>query len=336
MPLEPKAKVQALTPKLRRKTRLKRRKAAISLMAREGSFCWWRLLTASVIVLGIISFSARAEDNGVPPKAEPPAKNLQTRKSICLLAESSARQNGLPVEFFIRLIWRESAFRPGAIGPVTRSGKRAQGIAQFMPGTAAEKNLLDPFDPIQALPKSAAFLRELRAEFGNLGLAAAAYNAGPRRVHEWLAGTGPMPAETRAYVRAITGSSVEDWAKFKDRVPEEKHGSSCETLTAMLDKSPSKFISALEQRVTASITQPWGVILGSHPSRVKVLARYSQLQDRHRAILAGHDPIVIERRRGPLPRFQIRVGADTRSAANALCARIHKDGGHCAVLRNRG
>jgi hypothetical protein len=290
---------------------------------------------------GAILLVAAASLRLAPPAypqdhAEAPAKTSDARKSICLLAESSARENGLPVEFFVRLIWRESSFRPDAMGPVTRNGKRAQGIAQFMPATAAEKNLLDPFDPIQALPKSAAFLRELREEFGNLGLAAAAYNAGPRRVHEWLDGTGPMPAETRAYVRAITGEPVERWAKAKDAVFEERPGSSCEVLAAALDKTPSKFVAALEQRVTQSITQPWGVILGSHRSRSQVLARYAELQRRHQAILSGRDPILIERRRGPLPRFQIRVGAETRSAANSLCDRIHKDGGHCVVLSNRG
>ena len=72
--------------------------------------------------------------------------------------------------------------------------------------------MLDPFDPVQALPKSAEFLNELRNQFGNLGLAAAAYNAGPRRVQEWLAGTGAMPQETRHYVIAITGTTVEEWA----------------------------------------------------------------------------------------------------------------------------
>ena len=91
------------------------------------------------------------------------------------------------------MIWRESRFQADAVGPPTRSG-RAQGIAQFMPGTADERGLLDPFNPIQALPKAAEFLSELRGQFGNLGLAAAAYNAGPRRVRDWLAGTGPMPA----------------------------------------------------------------------------------------------------------------------------------------------
>ncbi len=64
--------------------------------------------------------------------------------SICLMIESAARDHGLPVEFFARVIWQESRFRADAVGPVTRSGKRAQGMAQFMPGTAAERGLLDP------------------------------------------------------------------------------------------------------------------------------------------------------------------------------------------------
>ena len=121
--------------------------------------------------------------------------------------------NGLPLEFFARVIWQESRFQSDAVGPMTRSGERAQGIAQFMPGTArASVGCSIPSTPVQALPKSAEFLSELRAQFGNLGLAAAAYNAGPRRVQEWLAGSGYMPQETRNYVAAITGSTVDDWA----------------------------------------------------------------------------------------------------------------------------
>ena len=160
------------------------------------------------------------------PAEEPikPVATTDAQNSICLLLESAARANGLPVEFFARVIWQESRFRPNAVGPMTRSGKRAQGIAQFMPGTAAERDLLNPFDPIQALPKSAEFLRDLRREFGNLGLAAAAYNAGPRRVREWLSGTGPMPSETRHYVHAITGATVEQWAKGERRLRQEAAG----------------------------------------------------------------------------------------------------------------
>ena len=139
------------------------------------------------------------------------------------------------------MIWQESRFRADAVGPVTRSGQRAQGIAQFMPGTAAERNLLNPLDPIQALPKSAEFLRDLRGEFGNLGLAAAAYNAGPRRVHEWMAGTGPMPAETRTYVLAITGISVEQWAKAgADADRKQEQGPACGKLMALLKREPNR------------------------------------------------------------------------------------------------
>jgi hypothetical protein len=276
--------------------------------------------------------SAPPSEAAPPEPAKAPAPD-DAQKSICLLLESAARAHDLPIEFFARVIWQESRFRADAVGPMTRSGKRALGIAQFMPGTAAERNLLNPLDPIQALPKSAEFLQELRRDFGNLGLAAAAYNAGPRRVREWMAGTGPMPAETRAYVQAITGASVEQWAKTTVET-EQKSGMTCGQLMATLKRAPNSFVAALEQRVIAGALQPWGVILCGDRSRDRILGRYAALQARHAAVLEGRDPILIERGRGPLPRYSVRIGAETRAAANELCGRIHKSGGDCAVLRN--
>ena len=126
--------------------------------------------------------------------------------TVCRLIERAAGANRLPVEFLTRLIWRESSFRPGAVSPAG-----ARGIAQFMPGTAQERGLADPFDPEQAIPKAAHLLADLRRRFGNLGVAAAAYNAGPARVGLWLQGQGGLPAETRAYVRFVTRSAVEAW-----------------------------------------------------------------------------------------------------------------------------
>src|SRR3954453_17047838 len=111
---------------------------------------------------------------------------------------------GVPVGFFTRLIRQESNFNTKAI---SRAG--AQGIAQFMPATARWRGLSDPFEPTQALLASARWLRELRTEFGNLGLAAAAYNAGPNKVRRWLQGETPLPAETRAYVKLVTGEPVD-------------------------------------------------------------------------------------------------------------------------------
>jgi hypothetical protein len=124
------------------------------------------------------------------------------------MAEDAATAHTLPVNYFLRLIRQESGFDPNSISPAG-----AQGIAQFMPGTASNRGLKDPFDPAEALPKSAELLSELKDHFGNLGLAAAAYNAGPERIRRWLAGESPLPQETINYVRVITGHDAADWAK---------------------------------------------------------------------------------------------------------------------------
>jgi hypothetical protein len=257
-----------------------------------------------------------------------------TQTSICLMLESAARAYELPLEFFARLIWRESRFRAGAIGPRTRSGKRAQGIAQFMPGTAAERQLLDPFDPVQALPKSAEFLQELRRRFGNLGLAAAAYNAGPRRVQDWLNGAGGMPQETRDYVVAITGRPVDDWIGVADSWPTRDIG--CGEMMALLKEEPTPYIAALEQRIVAGAARPWGVQLAAGFSRDNALVAYARMVKRFGGMVDDHDPIVsssVLRSRGTRPFYQIRIGADSRAEANALCGRIRKTGGACLVLR---
>jgi hypothetical protein len=91
----------------------------------------------------------------------------------------------------------------------------AQGVAQFMPKTATGRGLENPFDPIEAITKSAELLRDLRQQFGNLGLAAAAYNAGAKRVQDWLARRRSLPQETQAYVRIVTGRSADEWITAK-------------------------------------------------------------------------------------------------------------------------
>src|SRR6202035_2773403 len=98
----------------------------------------------------------------------------------------------------------ESRFDARAVSP-----KGAEGIAQFMPSTASWHGLADPFEPVEALRHSAAYLREL---LDNLGLAAAAYNAGPGRVSAWLTNHCALPAETRNYVALVTGWTADEWA----------------------------------------------------------------------------------------------------------------------------
>jgi hypothetical protein len=271
------------------------------------------------------------------PAQTAPAKGALTTESLCLLFESAASANGLPLEFFVRLIWRESRFKPNAIGPLTRGGERASGIAQFMPGTAAARGLTDPRDPIAALPKSAEFLRDLRAEFGNLGLAAAAYDAGPRRVHDWLNGKGAMPAETRAYVAAITGRPVEDWKGVKDTGARPPPSKSCTALVVQLRRTPNTFIASLEQHVATGMARPWGVELAAGFSRAQVLKTYATLETRQHAALAGTDAMILHgpfRSRGTGNFYQVRIGAETRVAAEDICHRLERAGTACLVLRN--
>jgi transglycosylase-like protein with SLT domain/sporulation related protein len=280
------------------------------------------------------------EELAIPqPKPADTARESDAREAMCLMIESAARAEGLPLEFFARVIWQESRFQSDAVGPVTRSGQRAQGIAQFMPGTASERGLLDPFNPVQALPKSAEFLAELRNQFGNLGLAAAAYNAGPRRVQEWLAGTGPMPQETRNYVVAITGSTVEEWAAAGKggKIPEGSTTSTCRQLMALLRRAPNRFVTGLEQHIALSAAKLWGVQLAAGFSRDKALAMYSRAMKRLSSVIGNQDPSLLSSRlrtRGAATFYQVRIGANTRPEADNLCNRIRQAGGACFVLRN--
>jgi hypothetical protein len=279
------------------------------------------------------------EELAIPQTGLQPTSDAGTAEAICLMIESAARANGLPLEFFARVIWQESRFQADAVGPMTRYGSRAQGIAQFMPGTALERGLLDPFNPVQALPKSAEFLAELRDQFGNLGLAAAAYNAGPRRVQEWLAGSGGMPGETRNYVLVITGSPIEDWAKAGKggRMPESAPPTTCRDLVALLHRAPNPFVTQLEQHVKLAAAKTWGVQLAAGFDRNKALAMYARAVKNLSAVIGDRDPSIlssVQRSRGAHAFYQVRFGADTRPEADDLCNRIRKAGGACFVLRN--
>jgi Transglycosylase SLT domain len=167
----------------------------------------------------------------LPPVFRPVV--VRSDREICDSLTTAAESNNLPVHFFISLLFQESRFNPAEV-----STAGALGIAQFMPETAADMGLENPFDPAQAIPASARLLRNLVAQFGNLGLAAAAYNAGPRRVQDWLAKlsgktadkktakkTDPKPAlpeETQGYVKTITGHPVETWTNASTAMPGQR------------------------------------------------------------------------------------------------------------------
>jgi hypothetical protein len=156
--------------------------------------------------LGALDAVAREPGLAAQEAVPLPPHRAISHAQVCEELASAAENNDLPAPFLIRLIWQESGFNQNA---VSRVG--AQGVAQFMPETAAQRGLLDPFNPLQAVHASAQLLRDLFHQFGNLGLAAAAYNAGPRRVQSWLDRRSKLPQETRDYVQRITGRAPEQW-----------------------------------------------------------------------------------------------------------------------------
>ena len=300
----------------------------------------WRLVRRSVLglmLMLVVSASAGAQPR-VPGPSGPQEAAEPAQVSTCDLVEDAAAANGLPVDYFTRLIWRESSFRPWVVSPVG-----AQGIAQFMPGTAAERGLLDPFDPLQAIPTSAQLLVSLAQRFGNLGLAAAAYNAGPRRVEEWLAGTGGMPRETRDYVAAVTGGTVEQWRDATDEVdlgemdqdvPETPP--TCTDVLAALDAPPLSN-AALQAPDAAVEWQPWGVQVAGNFSQSQALASYRAMQKRHPDVLGDREPLIVRKQNrslGTRVMINVRIPAPTREAANDLCRQLRDEGAPCVVLKN--
>jgi hypothetical protein len=282
--------------------------------------------------------SAAAAPNGgtaaqpPSPKPSPPPtpKNPPTADDICHALEQDAAANGLPVEFFARVIWQESRFNAQAV-----SRKGAQGIAQFMPATADDRGLADPFDPIAALHHAASYLGDLEKQFGNLGLAAAGYNAGPGRVAGWLAGRRKLPGETRDYVAIVTGWTADEWASLSPPKTAETtipQGVPCVQLAHLILAKPP------EQKRIAAHVPTWGAQFTANLSESRAWATYRMLQKRYARLIGDHEPIVLRGRipgTGPVPRTMIRIGDDNRTYLERLCARIISAGGACAVLRNQ-
>lgn len=250
-------------------------------------------------------------------------------QALCRLIEAAAKAEGIPRDLLTKLIWQESSFRPQVTSPAG-----AQGIAQFMPGTAQERGLMNPFDPEQAIPKAAEFLSHLADRFGNLGLAAAAYNGGPARVASWLAGRGELPFETRNYVVSITGRSAEAWAA--DLKGDEK------TEGNEPDASPEtclQIVAALRKPGRQTPDEmpfaPWGVQLAGNFSKERALATFARASRAYASVLANAPPMIIGTRlryRGSRTFYRVRAPAPTRQAAEQLCKRIRTVGGNCIVL----
>jgi hypothetical protein len=286
-------------------------------------------------LVALLAGSAKAQspDQGSsspqPPTEGTVAHNPPTANDICRAVEENAAANGLPVEFFARVIWQESRFNAQAVSP-----KGAQGIAQFMPQTADWRGLADPFDPIEALKNSASYLHDLQTKFGNLGLAAAGYNAGPGRVSAWLAGRRALPEETRNYVAIITGWTADEWASPSPPQTAETtipQGVPC-TRLANLILAPKE----QAQRIAAYVPR-WGMQLTANWSESKAWAVYRMIQKQYAVLIGDREPIVVRSRGiglGSALRYNIRIADDNRAYLEKFCNKLIAAGGACVVLRN--
>lgn len=249
---------------------------------------------------------------------------------VCKLIERNAAERGLDPSFLARLLWKESRFEPGAVSPVG-----ALGIAQFMPGTADLYDLDDPFNPAQAISKAAWYLDHLSNMFGNIGLAAIAYNGGENRAARFIARQTTLPYETLDYVEAITGHNALRW---RDNPPgaqdlrlaldaEKAFRPSCEEMAG--NRNLREFI--VQPRVF-----PWGVIVASHPSRAGAAQQVARLNRSLHPILGGKRVGYVRKRLSGMPRavYTAQVGYDSKTEAAAFCLKLKRVGGRCIVLKN--
>ena len=308
---------------------------------RRHKRAWWATLIAAILLAGTFSHAPSAIAQ--PEWRAPPcvySTNTGTA-TLCVRARSYSRDictalghfaetNALPPDFFARLIWKESLFRPDAVSP-----KGAEGIAQFIPSTAKLRGLNNSFDALEALGKSAEYLDVLRDRFGNLGFAAAAYNAGEGGLSAFLS-TGNLPSETRAYVLAITAHPIEDW---KDNPPQtldlrlDKDKSFYDACTALADKRRLKEVEFEEEGAWA----PWGAQLSAHFQKSVAQRLFLATVSRMPSPLNAEKPLIQRERNrafGNRLRYTARIGRQTRAEADTVCTQIRKTGGACIVFKN--
>jgi hypothetical protein len=178
---------------------------------REAALPWTgastaaRLLLFERSLLAVVALFAALTVSNVPAVAETrpadPTAKYATSDPFADFVEQASRRFGVPVRWIRAVIDVESA------GDVrARSPKGAMGLMQIMPETWAELRLRydlgnDPYDPRDNILAGTAYLRELHDRYGSPGFLAA-YNAGPGRYEEHLAGR-PLPAETLAYLQKL-------------------------------------------------------------------------------------------------------------------------------------
>ena len=250
---------------------------------------------------------------------------------VCTAISVFAARWRLPEAFLARLIWQESRFDPLALSPAG-----AQGIAQFMPGTARIRGLGNAFDPADALARSAEYLRFLTDKFGNLGLAAAAYNGGERRLENFVARGGGLPYETRDYVVIVTGRGVGHWLSERPEPVDFTLVPDVAFQTACLDMAKS--VRRPDLTTDPGEWQPWGVLIAQTNAAETARARFDAVQARFGEVIGEEKLMLITVRNpnyGRRLRFSAMLGRQTRAEAEALCRTLLAAGATCIVQKTQ-
>ncbi len=153
----------------------------------------------------------------------------------------------------------------------------------------------------------------------------------------WLADRRGLAAETRAYVRIITGLTVEDWRAEPGPGPDMGLDSELAFLEACQNMAAGMAPVALRQPRSTGAPAPWGLLVAQHASEDGARSIFTRLQKRFPQLLAEEAPFVLQLRNpsfGKLARPSLLVGRQSEDEARAFCRQLTAAGGTCTVRRN--
>lgn len=255
-----------------------RRHAILPGRSTNTAACWRSVGTGICVV--VVWFLALTVGDAAASAATPSAEHMagfRTHDRFADFIDEASRRFGVPAYWIRAVLEFESAGDARAKSP-----KGAMGLMQIMPETWAELRLRyglgnDPYDPHDNILAGSGYLRELHDRYGSPGFLAA-YNAGPARYEEYLAGR-PLPIETLAYLDKLAPTIGGDMSGSKTVV---KLRPSAGALFAVLSETSKKFTSPRPRRVSdrAPIAMSGHAISGIAPTATGLFVTRSDAEGR--------------------------------------------------------
>ena len=175
----------------------------------------------------------------------------------------------------------------------------------------------------------------MKTGFGNLGLAAAAYNAGEGRVSRWLSSGGFLPLETENYVLDIMGEPADEFHRRDLR----RHGAAARSEAEVPRRLPQAAGDHVDGRRHGDASyEAWGVQVAGNFRRAAADPAVAARAGASRRCLPDYEPVV-SRVRTPIGRrgiYAVRIGVDNRATMpTSSASKLRGAGGSCIVMRNR-